>query len=112
MPNELSHPYPPNVDDRNTHLNPIAEGEVFADLAEQGWSAKRISTKIGKSPTSSYVNDRIRVYEKLHPKLQNRVSHGQLSFTNAKTIADQPMRVQLEIAQKLKQYPRARVTPE
>lgn len=92
---------------RNAHLDPVAEGEVFSELAEKGWSLEQITKKIGKSPASTYVKDRIRVYDKLHPKLQNRLSGGRLSFTNAKVIAEQPMRMQLEIAEKLKRYPLA-----
>jgi ParB family chromosome partitioning protein len=90
---------------RNAHLDPIAEGEVYSELVAKGWSIEQVSKKIGKPPTGSYVNTRINVYNKLHPKLQKKVSDGHLSFTNAKVIAEQPMRVQLEIAQKLKQFP-------
>ena len=92
---------------RNAHLDPVAEGEVFSELAAKGWSVEQISKKIGKPTTGDYVHNRIHVYEKLHPKLQKRLSSGHLSFGNAKAIAEQPMRVQLEIAQKLKQFPRA-----
>lgn len=91
---------------RNTHLDPIAEGEVFCENVEKGWTVERIAKKIGKSKNLHYVYNRIRVYEQLHPKLQNQVSKGHLSFENAKAIAEQPMAKQLEIARKLKHYPK------
>ncbi len=85
---------------RNTHLDPIREGQIFADLVEKGWTVDQIAFKIGKK-NLFYVTDRLHVYEKLHPKLQNRVSKGHLSFQNAKMLIGHPLTKQLEVAQKV-----------
>jgi len=96
---------------RNTHLDPIREGEIFTGLCEKGWTVKQIAHKIGKK-NITYVSDRVRVYERLHPKIQNRVSKGRLSFENAKSLAGQPLTMQLEVAQKLDNWRKERaLTP-
>jgi ParB family chromosome partitioning protein len=85
---------------RNTHLDPIREGQIFTELIERDWTVEQIALKIGKR-NLTYVTDRIHVYEKLHPKLQNRVSKGHLSFQNAKMLSGHPLAKQLEVAQKI-----------
>lgn len=93
---------------RNTHLDPIRQGQIFTDLIEKGWTVGQIALKIGKK-NLPYVTDRIHVYEKLHPKLQNRVSKGRLSFENAKSLAGQSLTMQLKVAQKLDKWRKERV---
>jgi ParB family chromosome partitioning protein len=92
---------------RNTHLDPIREGEIFRDLIEKKWTINQIAHKIGKK-NIMYVADRVRVYDRLHPKLQNRVSKGRLSLQNAKSLANQPLTVQMEVAQKLDKWRKER----
>lgn len=92
---------------RNTHLDPIREGQIFAELVDKGWTIEEIGHKIGKK-NLVYITDRVHVYEKLHPKLQNRVSKGRLSFQNAKSLASQPLTMQLEVAQKLDNWRKER----
>jgi len=65
---------------RNVHINPIAEAQGYKHLIEKGWTMVEIAEKIGKS--CSYVCERLRVLNRLHPKVRKR-----LSFTCVKTSA-------------------------
>jgi len=65
---------------RNVHINPIAEAQGYKLLIERGWTMVRIANKIGKS--CSYVSDRLRVLDRLHPNVQER-----LNFPRGKTSA-------------------------
>lgn len=63
---------------RNTHINPIAEAQGYKLLISRGWTMVQIAEKIGKS--CSYVSDRLRVLDKLHPRVRRK-----LSFPRGKT---------------------------
>jgi len=63
---------------RNVHVNPLAETEGYKRLIKRGRIVVEIAEKIGKS--SSYVCDRLRGLDRLHPKVQER-----LSFPRGKT---------------------------
>jgi len=65
---------------RNVHINPISEAQGYKCLIKRGWTVVKIAEKIGKS--CSYVCDRLRVLNRLHPKVRER-----LSFPRGKTSA-------------------------
>jgi ParB family chromosome partitioning protein len=63
---------------RNSHINPVAEAQGYKRLIERGWTMVQIAEKIGKS--CSYVSDRLRTLNRLHPRVRER-----LSFPRGKT---------------------------
>ena len=63
---------------RNNHVNPVAEAQGYKLLISRGWTMVQIAKKIGKS--CSYVSDRLRVLDKLHPRVRRK-----LSFPRGKT---------------------------
>jgi ParB family chromosome partitioning protein len=89
---------------RNNHINPIAEAQVYKLLIERGWTMVQIAEKIGKS--CSYVSDRLRVLDKLHPSVQRKLSfprgktHLTLSHAEHLSLIDDPQE-QLRIAKKI-----------
>lgn len=86
---------------RNDAIDPTKEGEIFAELCENGWTVETISKKIGRRDTR-YVRHRIEVFQKIHPKLLKEVSDGKLTFIDAKAIINFKMSEQLRIAEKIK----------
>ena len=86
---------------RNVYVSPIAEARGYKSLVSKGWTIGEIARKIGKS--DSYVCNRMRVLERLHPDLQKQMEfprgNARLTLSHAEhlsTIRD-PMR-QLELA--------------
>lgn len=87
---------------RNVHINPIAEARGYKLLVQRGWTMVRIAKKIGKS--CSYVSDRLRVLDRLHPKVRERLSYpcgktSALSISHAEhlSLIDNPKQ-QLKLA--------------
>lgn len=87
---------------RNIHINPIAEARGYKALIKRGWTMVEIAKKIGKS--CSYVSDRLRVLNRLHPKIRERLSFprgktSSLSISHAEHLAliDDPQQ-QLRLA--------------
>jgi len=86
---------------RNVYVNPIAEAKGYKNLVSKGWTIGEIATRIGKS--DSYVCNRMRVLERLHPELKKEIEfprgNSPLTLSHAEhlsTIRD-PMQ-QLELA--------------
>ncbi len=52
---------------RNNHLDPAKEGEIFNDLCNKSWTVENIAIKIGKK--SGYVYKRLYIYRNLHAKI-------------------------------------------
>ncbi|MEM2661210.1 MAG: ParB/RepB/Spo0J family partition protein [Nitrososphaeria archaeon] len=59
---------------RNTKINVVAEARGYKWLIERGWTLNQIAKKIGKS--DKYVSARIRIIEKLHPYILEKLSLG------------------------------------
>jgi ParB/RepB/Spo0J family partition protein len=86
---------------RNVYVNPIAEAKGYKNLVSKGWTIGEIARRIGKS--DSYVCNRMRVLERLHPELKKQIEfprgNSPLTLSHAEhlsTIRD-PMQ-QLELA--------------
>jgi ParB family chromosome partitioning protein len=56
---------------RNIRINPVAEARGYKLLIAKGWTAHEIAQRIGKS--DSYICDRLRVLDRLHPTIQNQL---------------------------------------
>jgi ParB family chromosome partitioning protein len=86
---------------RNVHVSPIAEASGYKYLVSKGWTIGEIAKRIGKS--DSYVCDRMRVLERLHPELQKQVEfprgNSRLTLSHAEHLSTirEPSR-QLELA--------------
>jgi len=86
---------------RNVYVNPIAEAKGYKNLVSKGWTIGEIARRIGKS--DSYVCNRMRVFERLHPELKKQIEfprgNSPLTLSHAEhlsTIRD-PVQ-QLELA--------------
>jgi ParB family chromosome partitioning protein len=86
---------------RNVYVNPVAEARGYKNLISKGWTIGEIARRIGKS--DSYVCNRIRVIDRLHPDLRRQVEfprgNSPLTLSHAEhlsTIRD-PVQ-QLELA--------------
>ncbi|MGA2237928.1 MAG: ParB/RepB/Spo0J family partition protein [Candidatus Bathyarchaeia archaeon] len=86
---------------RNACVNPIAEARGFKNLVSKGWTIGEMARRIGKS--DSYVCNRMRVLERLHPELKKQIEfprgNSSLTLSHAEhlsTIRD-PVQ-QLELA--------------
>lgn len=86
---------------RNTYVSPIAEARGYRQLISKGWTIGEIGRRIGKS--DSYVCNRMRILERLHPNLQKQIEfprgNSGLTLSHAEhlsTVQD-PLR-QLELA--------------
>lgn len=90
---------------RNAHLDPTTEGQVFDELCEKGWTEEKIAKTLGKSDL--YIRKRLSVYRDLHPKLLNRVSHRKLPLDQAYAIAQHPMNEQLNVAKEFQEKRKA-----
>jgi len=85
---------------RNIKLDAVREGQLYSELHKQdGLSTYAIGRKIGKSAV--YVQDRISIYEKLHPKIQTMVSQGVVNASIGHRIAEAPRERQLDLATKV-----------
>ncbi|HXZ98241.1 MAG TPA: ParB/RepB/Spo0J family partition protein [Candidatus Acidoferrum sp.] len=86
---------------RNAYVSPIAEARGYKHLISKGWTIGEIAKRIGKS--ESYVCNRMRVLERLHPELRKQVefprgnSHLTLSHMEQLSTVREPSR-QLELA--------------
>ena len=86
---------------RNAHVSPIAEARGYKYLISKGWTIGEIARRIGKS--DSYVCNRMRILERLHPELRKQVefprgnSHLTLSHAEHLSTIREPSR-QLELA--------------
>ena len=91
---------------RNVCISPIAEAKGYKQLISKGWTISEIALRIGKS--DSYVCNRIRVLDKLHPDVQRELEfpRGNLSLglSHAEQIASiaDPQR-QIELAKLTKE---------
>jgi ParB/RepB/Spo0J family partition protein len=56
---------------RNIRINPVAEARGYKRLMAKGWTSHEIAESIGKS--DSYVYDRLRVLDRLHPSIQREL---------------------------------------
>jgi len=56
---------------RNIRINPVAEARGYKRLMAKGWTSHEIAKSIGKS--DSYVYDRLRVLDRLHPTIQRKL---------------------------------------
>lgn len=86
---------------RNSYVSPIAEARGYKHLISKGWTIGEIARRIGKS--DSYVCNRMRILERLHPDLQKQIEfprgNSRLTLSHAEhlsTVQD-PLR-QLELA--------------
>jgi len=57
---------------RNIKINPIMEAQGYKSLIAKGWTIHEIALKIGKS--DSYVYERLRLLDKLHPAIQEKLT--------------------------------------
>jgi ParB family chromosome partitioning protein len=57
---------------RNIKINPIMEAQGYKNLIAKGWTIHEIALKIGKS--DSYVYERLRLLDKLHPAIQEKLT--------------------------------------
>ena len=86
---------------RNAYVSPIAEARGYKYLISRGWTVGEMARRIGKS--DSYVCNRMRILERLHPELQKQVefprgnSHLTLSHMEHLSTIREPSR-QLELA--------------
>jgi ParB family chromosome partitioning protein len=86
---------------RNVYVSPIAEARGYKSLVSKGWTIGEIAQRIGKS--DSYVCNRMRVVERLHPDLQKQIEfprgnhHLTLSHAEHLSTIRDPWR-QLELA--------------
>ncbi len=55
---------------RNIRISPVAEARGYKHLMAKGWTPHEIAQRIGKG--DSYVYDRLRVVDRLHPTIQRR----------------------------------------
>lgn len=89
---------------RNTYISPIAEGRGYKRLLSKNWTVREIASKIGKS--DSYVCCRLRVLDRLHPRIQRLLElprgNSELSLSHAEhlSLVGDPER-QLELAKKV-----------
>jgi len=86
---------------RNVYVSPVAEARGYKHLISKGWTIGEIARRIGKS--DSYVCNRMRILERLHPELQKQIEfprgNSPLTLSHAEhlsTVQD-PLR-QLELA--------------
>jgi len=91
---------------RNNHVNPIAEAQGYKLLISRGWTMVEIAKKIGKS--CSYVSDRLRVLDKLHPRVRRKLSfprgktHLTISHAEHLSLIDDPQQ-QLKLAETIEE---------
>ncbi|MBS7655201.1 ParB/RepB/Spo0J family partition protein [Candidatus Bathyarchaeota archaeon] len=63
---------------RNIKVNPIMEAQCYKNLISKGWTIHEIAHKIGKS--DSYVYERLRLLDKLHPAIQKKLTRACKTF--------------------------------
>jgi len=86
---------------RNAYVSPIAEARGYKYLISKGWTISEIAGRIGKS--DSYVCNRMRVLERLHPELRKQLEfprgNSPLTLSHAEHLStiQEPSR-QLELA--------------
>jgi ParB family chromosome partitioning protein len=86
---------------RNVYVSPIAEARGYKQLISKGWTISEIAGRIGKS--DSYVCNRMRVLERLHPELRRQLEfprgNSPLTLSHAEHLStiQEPSR-QLELA--------------
>jgi len=86
---------------RNAYVSPIAEARGYKYLVSKGWTISEIAGRIGKS--DSYVCNRMRILERLHPELRRQVEfprgNSRLTLSHAEHLSTirEPSR-QLELA--------------
>lgn len=86
---------------RNAYVSPIAEARGYKYLISKGWTIGEIARRIGKS--DSYVCNRMRMLERLHPELRKQVEFPRgsspLTLSHAEHLSTirEPSR-QLELA--------------
>jgi ParB family chromosome partitioning protein len=86
---------------RNAYVSPIAEARGYKYLISKGWTISEIARRIGKS--DSYVCNRMRVLERLHPELRRQLEfprgNSPLTLSHAEHLStiQEPSR-QLELA--------------
>jgi ParB family chromosome partitioning protein len=86
---------------RNVYVSPIAEARGYKYLISKGWTISEIARRISKS--DSYICNRMRILERLHPELRRQVefprgnSYLTLSHAEHLSTIKEPLR-QLELA--------------
>ena len=86
---------------RNVFVSPIAEARGYKYLISKGWTISEIARRISKS--DSYICNRMRILERLHPELRRQVefprgnSYLTLSHAEHLSTIKEPLR-QLELA--------------
>ena len=87
---------------RNIRINPVAEARGYKLLMAKGWTSHEIAKRIGKS--DSYVYDRLRVLDRLHPTIQRElVTHvckSPITPSHAERLTlIEDMKLQLKLAE-------------
>jgi ParB/RepB/Spo0J family partition protein len=86
---------------RNVYVSPFSEARGYKYLISKGWTIGEVATRIGKS--DSYVCNRMRILERLHPELRKQVEFPRgnspltLSHVEHLSTIREPLR-QLELA--------------
>ena len=81
-------------------MNPIREGEIYHNLiANSAYTADAVARKINKG--KSYVENRIKVFRNLHPKLKTELGKT-LNLSNAVSLSALGQAQQLEVYSKMK----------
>jgi ParB family chromosome partitioning protein len=87
---------------RNIRINPVAEARAYKLLMAKGWTSHEIAKSIGKS--DSYVYDRLRVLDRLHPTIQRElvthVCNSPITPSHAERLTlIEDMKLQLKLAE-------------
>jgi ParB family chromosome partitioning protein len=87
---------------RNIRINPVAEARGYKRLIAKGWTSHEIAKRIGKS--DSYVYDRLRVLDRLHPTIQRElvthVCNSPITPSHAERLTlIEDMKLQLKLAE-------------
>jgi len=90
---------------RNIRINPVAEARGYKRLMAKGWTSHEIANRISKS--DSYVYDRLRVLDRLHPTIQKElithVCKSPITPSHAERLTlIEDMKLQLKFTKKLR----------
>jgi len=87
---------------RNIRINAVAEARGYKRLMAKGWTSHEIANRIGKS--DSYVYDRLRVLDRLHPTIQRElvthVCNSPITSSHAERLTlIEDMKLQLKLGE-------------
>ena len=68
------------------NVPPVEEGEAFKLLRDAGWKSATIAERIGKTPR--YVQNRIKVIDRLGPISRDALAAGDINLAQAEAICD------------------------